>query len=202
VVYTDIDPEKGHGISISGSYSQEDFALSITPFLTWMDQEIVYDSSQFRNVNMGESLRTGCTFSGKYSHQWLSLSAGYNYTRGVILYGENEANEIPLVSPHVVTGKVSIQLPMGLDIYSQYRFNSPYYQGGDEANDQDLIPGRHDVNLGLSYSILDNFIFRIYGNNLLNDRTPTKVYYNSFSGESAWYPVAERIFGLELTYQF
>jgi iron complex outermembrane receptor protein len=186
--YDDLDPERGHSIVLGASYDEGTLAASAAPFVTWMADEIVFDSAEFRNFNTGETIRYGATLDASYRYAVLTLGAGYDYVRAEQAAGEHEGNVVPLVPAHSVTGEARARLPLGFTVGTDLRYTSSFYEGGDEANDLDMIPGRTAWDARLEWSGDFGLSTYIAARNILDDRTPTRVYYGG------WYPMPARTY--------
>jgi len=194
--YDDLDPERGHSVVLGASYEDGTFALSAAPFVTWMAEEIVYDASQFRNVNAGETLRYGTTIDASHRLGPVTAGAGYEYTRAELAAGDHEGNAVPLVPSHAMTGDIRAELPLGFAVGTDARYTSSFYEGGDEANELDMISGRIGWDARLEWS--GDFGLSTYfaARNILDDRTPTRVYYGG------WYPMPGRTYEIGARWKY
>jgi outer membrane receptor protein involved in Fe transport len=193
-LYDDLDPETGHSITLGAEYDDGTAGVSVSPFVTWMTDEIVYDAAAFRNVNAGETLRYGSTVDASYTLGAVTTAAGYRYTRAEVASGANEGNLAPLVPAHSVSGEVSAELPFGFGAGTDVSYTSGYYPGGDEGNDAEMIPGRTTWNARISWTGDFGLTAYFAAKNILDDRTPTNAYYSSFSDATTWYPMPGRTF--------
>ncbi|NBF39823.1 MAG: TonB-dependent receptor, partial [Spirochaetes bacterium] len=194
--YDDLDPERGHSMVLGASYDNDMITASAAPFVIWMADEIVFDSAEFRNLNTGETIRYGATLDASYRYAVLTLGAGYDYVRAELAAGEHEGNIVPLVPAHSVTGEVRAELPLGFSVGSDARFTSSFYEGGDEANDLDMIPGRTEWGARLEWSGDFGLSTYLAARNLLDDRTPTRVYYGG------WYPMPGRTYEIGARWEY
>ncbi len=194
--YDDLDPERGHSLVLGASYDDGTLAASAAPFVTWMADEIVYDSAEFRNLNTGETIRYGATLDASYRYTFLTVGAGYEYVRAELAAGEHEGNVVPLVPAHSVTGETRACLPMGFAIATDLRYTSSFYEGGDEANDLDVISGRTGWNARLEWSGDFGLSTYLAARNILDDRTPTRVYYGG------WYPMPGRTYEIGARWEY
>lgn len=186
--YADLDPERGHSVVLGAAYTGDAFEVSASPFLILMADEIVYDNAEMRNFNRGRTRRYGATLDAGYTVGRWSIGAGYDYTRAELANGEHEGNLVPLVPAHTVRIDSRVELPLGFGLESDMRRSSGYYEGGDEANELDLIPGRTAWNARLDWASGFGLSAYLSARNILDDRTPTRVYFGG------WYPMPGRSF--------
>ena len=62
------------------------------------------------------------------------------------------------------------------------RITSAFYEGGDNANALDMIPGRVVWDVGAAWTPAGGWRITLQLLNVLDDRTPTNVFYGG------WYP--------------
>lgn len=194
--YDDLDPERGHSVVLGASYEDGTFALSAAPFVTWMAEEIVYDASQFRNVNAGETMRYGTTVDASHRLGPVTAGGGYEYTRAELAAGDHEGNAVPLVPSRAVTGEVRAEQPLSFAVGTDARYTSSFYEGGDEANALDMIPGRIGWDARLEWSGDFGLSTYLAARNILDDRTPTCVYYGG------WYPMPGRTYEIGARWKY
>lgn len=191
----DLQPEDGHHITTGAELTVPDVAsgqlvVALNPYAVFMTDEIAFDSdSDSQNSNIDSSRRLGGTAEANYSTEQFSVGLGYSYTRAEVTSGDNEGNIIPRVPTHSGTADVTVQLPAGVALGSDVKATGEFYQ--DDANDQDLVPGRVDWRAQLSWepAFVDGLRTYIAAKNILDDRTPTATF-----GDAAWYPTPGRRF--------
>ena len=194
--YDDLDPERGHSVVLGASYDDGTLAATAAPFVTRMADEIIYDPAEFRNLNTGETIRYGATLDASYRYAFLTLGAGYDYVRAELATGEHEGNTVPLVPAHTVTGETRARLPLSFTVGTDLRYTSSFYEGGDEANDLDMIPGRSEWDVRLEWAGDFGLSTYVAARNILDDRTPTRVYYGG------WYPMPGRTYEVGARWQY
>ncbi|MFW5797308.1 MAG: TonB-dependent receptor [Spirochaetota bacterium] len=191
--YDDIDPERGHSVTAGAEYDDGAVAVSVSPFMSWMADELVYDDAESRNVNATEARRRyGASAEASYTWRFVSVGAGYDYTRAEIAEGENEGNAVPLVPAHELSGRAGVELPLGFRVETDLLHASGYYKSGDDANEQDPVPERLEWDARLSWRSDFGLSTYVAARNITDDRTPTTVFYDAFNDKDAWYPMPER----------
>lgn len=197
----ELDPEYGHSVTAGLEGAGDNWKISLSPYFTYMFDEIYYDSVAGANKNGAETKRLGGILSGSCSLGMFDLSAGYTYVNATYASGANEGKQVTLVSPHKINWSLKMNLPAGFSLSSDGTYHSSYYQGGDEANSLDQVEGRN--NLGIKANWVSDFGLALtaYVDNLMNCRTPAYVYYDSWSG-SSWYPTEGRVLGLQAAWTY
>lgn len=181
-VYTDLDPETGHSITLGAEYREEHLTASVAPYLTVMADEILYDPSLFRNVNARETLHMGASLSATWKPDPLRLEAAYSWDRATFTGGETDGKVVPLVPAHTIRGAAAVEVVKGVEISSEGTFRSSYYEGGDFTNDSDRVDGRFLWDAEVAWVPLQGNRVYLSLRNILDDRTPSRVYLGS------WYP--------------
>ncbi len=197
----ELDPEYGHSVNAGVEAFGESWKVSLAPFYSYMTDEIYLDPVTFLNVNGDSRERLGVNLSGTYKAGIFDLGAGYTYVNATYALGANKGNRVTLVSPHKVTGTVKVNLPLGFALSADGVYYSSYYQSGDEANEQDQIEGRNNLGAKVSWTSDFGLSLSVYGDNLMDCRTPAYVYYDSWSG-SSWYPSEGRVFGVQAAWTY
>ncbi|MFP4331086.1 MAG: TonB-dependent receptor [Spirochaetaceae bacterium] len=201
-VYGDLDPEEGHSFTLGASTGLGEITGALSSYLTMMEEEIRFDPETFRNVNGGETVRFGGGATVGWEPRGFSVRGAYNYDRPLIGEGENEGNQVPLVPNHSVSLSGEIDLTPTVSLGSDWRYRSRQYKGGDLENSESRIPPRSVWDAELAWSPVDSGRVYLAVRNILDDRTPTSVFYSAFSGEESWYPEEGRRLELGSRFSF
>ena len=68
-------------------------------FKQWMEQEIIFDSGSFQNINLDDTGRLGLDFSLRWElADFVSTGISYDYVRAKIEKGTYEDSRVPLVA--------------------------------------------------------------------------------------------------------
>lgn len=197
----DLKPEYGHNFTASAEFRKGGFRASIAPYFLAMTDEIayqaVYDSSgnfvSGGNKNIGSTYHFGALVSTSWTSDIVATELSYSFDRAQFTDG---GKLIPLVPSHTIYSRVAVHPVKSLEIFTDGRFTSGFFEGGDNANSKDMIPGRFVWNVGADWYVLDDEL-KIYGRvlNLLDNRTPTNVYYGG------WYPSNARVFQFGVSWE-
>lgn len=201
-VYTDLEPEQGHSLTFGASTGWRDFTGALSSYLTLMEEEIIFDPDTFRNVNGGETIRFGGGARLGWEPGALALEAAYNLDRAQFAAGENDGKEVPLVPNHSLTLSGDLALSETISLASEWRYRSSQYKGGDAENLVSRIPARGVWDAELAWSPVESGRVYLAVRNILDDRTPSRVFYSSFSGAESWYPEQGRTFEIGSRFSF
>ena len=187
----DLKPEYGHHLTASGEWTDGPFSVSIAPYFLAMTDEIGWDGS--KNANIGDTYHYGAAVSAAWSIDVLGLRAAYSFDEGRFA---DTGKVIPLVPSHTVTGGASFRPLDWLEFSSDVEYRGAYYEGGDAANALDKIPGRTTWDARIDWTPIDDLSIYAQVLNILNDRTPSYVYYSS------WYPADARSFDFGAAWRY
>ncbi|MCK5249776.1 MAG: TonB-dependent receptor [Spirochaetaceae bacterium] len=194
----DLKPEFGHHVTSSLEYRAGRFTTAAAPYFIAMNDEIAYNPLTFKNENIGDTYHVGGVVSGAWSGSVLGLEASYSYDAARFA---DTGKTVPLVPEHTVYGRISVK-PVGtLEFSTDARVSSEYFKGGDNDNAQGAVSGRIGWNAGIDWRPMEGLTIYAKALNLLDDRTPTVVYWNSFTGD-AWYPTEGREFKFGANWQY
>ncbi len=194
---TDLDPEKGNSYTLSVQYSGDTFRLTAAPYLINMEDEIMYNSTTYQNENIGETIHYGASVESGYSGSMFDITAGYAFDHAEFTDTEKI---IPRVPEHTIYGKISFSPLKTVTVSTDGRYTSEFYI--DDNNAQGTIGGRFEWNIRADWNIVKNLSMYLAANNLLDDRTPTLVYWSSWTSQKSLYPMPGRTFetGLKWVY--
>ena len=187
----DLKPEYGHHVTVSAEYARGPFTGALSPYFLAMNDEIGWDGS--KNANIGDTYHYGGVLSAAWNVDSGEIRASYSLDRAQFA---DTGKFIPLVTEHTVTAGASVRPWAFLDISSDVEYRSGFFEGGDSANALDKVPGRTTWNARIDWNPLDELEVYARIQNILDDRTPSFVYYSS------WYPSAGRTldFGASWSY--
>jgi iron complex outermembrane receptor protein len=195
----DLEPEFGHHVTLSGAFRNRDLVLELAPYFLAMQNEIVYNPLTFQNENIGNTYHFGSVFSSGWTRGILGLNAAYSYDDARFA---DTGKTVPLVPRHTVTGRVSVRPVNMLELSTDARYSGSYYKGGDDANTEGLVDGRVGWDARIDFRPVNGLTIYAEVTNILDNRTPTTVYWSSFSGDESWYPTEGRVFDFGLNWQY
>jgi iron complex outermembrane receptor protein len=171
-----------------------------------MRDEIVFNSVSFQNENLENTRRLGMQGSVTILPvDDLELSGSYGYVLPTFSNGDNEGNQIPLVSNHEIEGKLKYFAPQGLELGAEASYRSEFYKGGDTPNTEEKIDGYLLINSSLGFRPQlpsGELLLRAGVDNILDTEYVALSYYSSLSGNTSYYPAPGRSFTLSGTYRY
>ncbi|MCK5200640.1 MAG: TonB-dependent receptor [Spirochaetales bacterium] len=194
-VNAELKPETGHNYTASIDYKNNNFQISLAPYLISMEDEIayVYDPVTFSgsNENIGSTLHYGASVESGFSMGIAGFSAGYAYDHAEFT---DTDKIIPRVPEHTVYGSITVSPVKAVTVSNDGRYSSEFFTDQDNT---DTVQGRFDWNMRVNWNVTEDFAWYIKANNILDDRTPTFAY-----SDSSWYPMPGRTFetGLKWVY--
>lgn len=195
-VNTDLDPEKGNGLEWGTSFQHEGLSASLTSFVQWLDDEIIFDFNDNLNTNFANSRRLGIetrfTYQGK---GWRGLLR-YHWTSATFTNGPFEGKDHPLVPRHQLSALLTWEFRDDLDLDLEWEWLSDSPEGGDFANTRTPLPGRSLVHLEGRQTIGKHLEVFARIDNLFDERWASL----KFLGQ--WYPGHGRAFTLGLRATF
>jgi len=203
--YTDLQPESGRSLTATIEYTFLDAVIKFSPYILLMAGEIVYDPALCRNINStAGALHYGGSISAGYENSIISAKAAYALDRAEYMAGDYAGKVLPLVPLHKVDASLKTRIPGGISIVTTIGYSSGFYMGGDYNNLQSMISGKTNWDIVFVWEpeFSDGLRFMAAGRNILNDRTPTLAYYNSFSSTSSYYPTPGRTFELSGSWSY
>ena len=196
----DLEAENGILYELGGLYSIGTILrFDLRGYFLTMENEIA-PNALFVNENLDDTRRLGTEVSLEVLPvKSLELAASYGYVNPVFTGGDNDGNQIPLVSNHEIQGSLTYRGPARLDLSLDGSYRSEYYRGGDNANAQEKIDGYFLLNAGLGWGTEfaeGEFRVRARVDNILDETYAPFVYY------SGYYPGLGRSFTLTGNYRF
>ena len=196
-IITDLKPEFGHHITGSLEYARGMYRADMAVYFIAMSDEIAFNSAYGRNANIGETRHMGAVLSFLRTGSVLGLSVSY-----ALDFAGNSGKRVPLVPLHSIYGRVSLVPIKSLELSTDARFTSKYYKGGDFDNKRGAVRGRLSWDARIDWRPIDGLSIYAKVANLLDDRMPTEVYWNSYSNSESWYPVEGREFSLGALWRY
>ncbi|VDA99736.1 hypothetical protein S1OALGB6SA_809 [Olavius algarvensis spirochete endosymbiont] len=198
-INTDLKPEFGHHVIGSLGYAKNIYRADMAAYFIAMRDEIVFNSADSKNANIGDTQHMGAVFSVSRTGPVLGVSGSYalDFARH-----NNSGKRVPLVPLHSIYGRVSLVPIEPLTISTDTRFTSRYYKGGDNDNRKEAVKGRLSWDARIDWRPVDNLSIYAKVANLLDDRTPTEVYWQSYSDKESWYPIEGREFSFGALWRY
>jgi len=188
-INTDLKPEFGHHLTTSLEYTKGMYRADMAAYFIAMSDEIAFDSAALKNANINNTQHMGVVFSASRFGSVLGISGSYalDFARY-----RDSGKRIPLVPLHSIYGELSLIPIKFLEISTNLRFTSKYYKGGDIDNNRREVRGRLVWDARIDLRLIDSLGIYARVANLLDNRMPTEVYWQSYS--ESWYPSEGREF--------
>ena len=172
-----------------------------------MEDEIAWDSSLSKNVNLDKTKREGTEMSVSYKlRDWARFYGNFTYHMATFEEGANKNKEVPLVPNRMANAGVEIFLPYNLTLRPEIRHVSDAFLSSDNDNNSEKLEAYTLYNLYLSYkpSFEKINITAFFGVDNLTD-----VKYSSFGSDNAswggintYYPMPGITFKGGLSFEF
>jgi len=198
-INTDLKPEFGHHIAGSLEYSQGVYGADVAAYFIAMNDEIAFDPADLRNANISDTQHIGAVVNVSRIGSTLSLSGSYAFDSARY---RNSGRRVPLVPLHSVYGRVLLTPIRAFEFSTDVRLTSGYYKGGDINNEKGTVGGRLSWNLRIDWRPIDSLNIYAKVSNLLDNRMPTEIYWQSYSDEESWYPIEGREFSFGANWHY
>jgi len=198
-IITDLKPEFGHHIAGSLEYARGMYRADMAAYFIAMSDEIAFNSADRKNANIGETRHMGFVIGFSRIGPVLDLSASYALD---LARFKGSGKRVPLVPLHSIYGRVSIAPIKSLELSTDARFTSKYYKGGDVDNRRGAVRARLSWDARIDWRPIEGLSIYAKVANLLGDRVPTEVYWNSYSNSESWYPIEGREFSFGAVWRY
>lgn len=149
---TDLEKEKGESSEVGTQFNPiKNVKIGLTFFRTDMEDEIIYNSSTWRNENLDKTRHEGAEFSISYKLEKLGKFYGnVTYHDAEFTSGQYNGKKMFLVPKEMANAGLEICLPCAFTLRPEMRYVGKCYQGGDKANTSEQMN---------DYTLYDLFLF-------------------------------------------
>lgn len=145
-------PENGYEIEFGLDWTMDKISVSGRIFKQWMEQEIIFDSGSFQNINLDDTGRLGLDFSLRWElADFVSTGISYDYVRAKIEKGTYEDSRVPLVAESLV------RLFLDLEPIDSLLFNIGGSYVGESFVGNDLSNSRSKLENYWLFDLLINY---------------------------------------------
>jgi vitamin B12 transporter len=156
----ELEPQQAEGLILGGSVAGRRIALDLELFSTEVEDEIVYDDANRKNLNAGRTRRRGAELRlGVAAHSRLSLELARTWTDAEFRASWDatdgpvpEGSEIPLVAPSRTLVGLDWRPAQGWRIGASWRRVSSSVASNDFDNSSERVPAHELVALNLRKS--------------------------------------------------
>ena len=191
-----LKPQTSESYEVGARWSNEQASVSYTFYDMTLNDEIIFDSFNYANINLPDSERRGFMFNGDIQlSKEIGLVGNYTYTDAEVADGEYAGNAVPYVSENTFNVGVNFTPIAALNINLQSTYIGSRYFSDDDANAMEKIAPIQlfDINVTWTYRQLE-VAGRI--KNLTNER------YAGLQASWGQYPQPERNYEASVTYRF
>lgn len=193
---TDLEPERGNNFELGVKYFSPRWEASATFFYLELDNEIVYDEDIGLNTNIGATRRFGADLLLRYTAKSWGASTQWSFVDASLQYGEVQGNRVPLVAEVNSVSKVWVNPIEDLRLELSMNYMGARYGGGDEENEDRLIPSYVTFDTQAAYDLGEHVKLFVRLNNMWDRQYISSAY------SGGYYPGAGRslILGVNLSF--
>ncbi len=208
---TDLNAEKGKSYEIGGDYSPTaGLKMGLTLFQMDLKDEITWDNTLNRNVNLDETRHRGVEVSLSHTINGLLRCYGsYTYQEGEFQKGEFKGKVIPFVPNHHFSAGLDLSLPYDIEICPEILYVSRSYLGNDWNNSSEKLDGYSVYNFSIRYEPEwknHNFMAFVGAKNIFDKEYETWGFENDpnygAAPDNTYYPSNGREFTGGISFQF
>ncbi|HTF95578.1 MAG TPA: TonB-dependent receptor [Cellvibrio sp.] len=191
-----LEPQTGKTAELGLEWQGNDAHVSYALYKMSLNDEIVYDSINYANINLPDSERQGVTLDAdtRLSNE-LALRFNYTYTDAEVVEGTYDGKKVPFVAENSAAFVVLFTPASLLTFSLETVYTGSRYKGDDENNAQAKLDPLTVFNLAAVYSYRQlELSARL--NNVTNE---LYAGYHSVWGQ---YPQPERNYEASITYRF
>ena len=191
-----LKPQTGDSVELGVEWQGTNAQISYALYQMSLNDEIVFDSIRYANINLPDSERQGFTLDADTRlSDALELRFNYTYTDAKVVEGVYDGKDVPFVAENAggVTVLFTPATPLTLSLENVY--TGSRYKGDDENNAQAKLDPLTVFNLAAVFSYRQ---LEVSGriNNITNE---LYAGYHSVWGQ---YPQPERNYQASITYRF
>jgi iron complex outermembrane receptor protein len=149
-----LEPETGRSYEVGGTYTpRAGLDLGLTFFRVELQDEIVWDNSLNKNINLDETTHQGIEADVTYNFKnRFSMIGKYAYHQAEFDSGQFAGKDLVLVPRHHLAVDFDIALPYNFHLAPAFLYVSDAYLGNDYDNSSEKLAGYGVVDLFLHYN--------------------------------------------------
>jgi len=201
-----LETQTGLSSELGVDWNLSEWVLGISIFQLEIDDEIIFDSDNYANINIESTKRRGINLNSRLAvSKDLSLGMNASYIDAEVTAGPFVGKEVPYVPAVQVNAYTSYYMNSSLDFLVEAEYTDERVMSGDFSNNLENLPSYTVVNIVGNYKV-ENVVLKLRVNNLFD-----KEYsefglsgYNpaTFQNEEAYYPSPERNISLSANIKF
>jgi iron complex outermembrane receptor protein len=198
---TYLAPQTSESQEIGLAWDSDLMSATLTAYNMDVDNEIMYDSPNFVNINLPQSERQGVILDSTFVlSEKISLRTNYTYTDAQLAAGSFSGNSVPYVAENTANLAVIFTPLEAVTATVDANYTGSRYLVGDDANNADKIESVTLLNANVLWAVMDNLELGLRVKNLTDE---TYADYNAIIWNgNVQYPQPGRTFSASVTYNF
>lgn len=194
-------PQTSESLEAGIDWSAQHVALTLTAYDMDIDNELMFDSPSFVNINLPKSQRRGVIADALVTiNEKISVRTNYTYTDAELLAGSFAGNQVPFVAQNTANIGLLIKPQENLTAAVDASYTGSRYRVGDDANGADKIGDITLLSANLLWALTDHLELGLRIKNITNKRYAD--YYAVGWNGNVQYPQAGRTYQASINYQF
>ncbi|HUR39638.1 MAG TPA: TonB-dependent receptor [Verrucomicrobiae bacterium] len=181
--------QTGRSLEAGADWHDEALRATLLGYQLDLDDELVFDPTQFLNANLEATRRRGALLEGALALGCVEIAASATYIDADVRSGGLEGKAMPLVARQVGRLAASWQPLTALRLRAEVQGTGARAFSGDFDNSLRKLPGYGVLNAGAEYRP-GAWHVQLRVNNLL-DREYTELGAETFLGEPSYFPSPE-----------
>jgi iron complex outermembrane receptor protein len=194
----DLQPEWGYEAELGGDWAFRSVVVGGRIYKQWMQDEIIFNSTIFENVNLDKTSRYGADLFARWTFtEKLEARFDYSYVNAEIGGDAFDGSAVPLVPEHKLRVSMEWQPSELVRIVLGATYTDEVYVGSDFANAESQLSDYVLFDLTARYSLSEEVSVFATVDNLFD-----KEYVSTAFGSDALYPGVGRSAKAGVTWSF
>lgn len=197
-----LETQTSKSVEVGTGWQGDEASISYALYQIQLDNEIIFDSIAFANINLPDSERKGITIDGHAQlSEEIGIRANYTYTDAEVTAGSYKGKVMPYVSENQFNVGVLFSPLEMLTIVLDSSYQGSRYLSGDEANTQSKVDPVYIFNLNVVWEYRQ---LEVAGRikNITDEHYAGLQGYSAFSGARYRYPQPARNYEASISYRF
>lgn len=201
-----LTPQTSNNFELGWRFDDRNIASGISVYLMNLKDEITFDPSVFRNVNLDKTSRKGIELNHRHPlNERFVLDVNYGYQIAEFESGLYKGKDVPLVPAHNASIAVETTVFDTIKVATLWKFTGKRVMDNDQENSFEKIPAIRTLDFLATQSFGRLAVSYAFSNVLGSSLTPAYDYAvkSSFTpGVFNAYPLPERSANIRLSYDF
>jgi len=201
-----LETQTGLSSELGIDWNLSSWSLGVSIFQLDIDDEIIFDSVNYANINIDSTRRRGINVNSRFTaSEDFSLGFNASYIDTEVTSGSFEGKEVPYVPAVQANAYISYYVNDALDFLVEAEYTDERVMSGDFSNSLEKLPAYTVLNAVANYKV-DNIVFKFRINNLF-DKEYSEFGLSGYNpattqNEEAYYPSPERNISLSANIKF